>query len=115
MAFSEIELKTIEKLVGGLCREKAPAKFKDRLRFTYEVDGHSVVVYEERPYYNNLAEWSKMGVAKFRYYRSKKHWKLYWMRRDLKWHSYDPDVSTAKSLEPLVKVVAVDKRGAFFG
>ncbi|MCP4978455.1 MAG: DUF3024 domain-containing protein [Maribacter sp.] len=108
-------MKLIDKSVGNLCRERTPAKNQNELRFTYEVKGHGILVWEERPGWRNPEEWTKMGVAKFLYTRSKKQWKLYWMRRDLKWHLYDPDVSVSNTLEPLVSVVAQDQWGAFFG
>jgi len=41
-------------------------------------------------------------------------WKLYWMRSDLKWHSFEPS-SRKKTLEALVKEVDSDPHGAFFG
>ena len=115
MAFSEIELKRIDKSVGGLCRERSPAGRPDQYRIGYEVEGNSIVVFEERPRYDKPDELTKAEIAKFKLIRSKQEWKLYWMRRDLKWHAYDPEVSTSKALEPLVEVVAQDKWGAFFG
>ena len=55
-----------------------------------------------------------MGVARFRYTRSRRSWTLHWMRRDLKWHMYDPDAMPA-DLEALVALVDEDRYGAFFG
>lgn len=115
MVFSEIELKRIDKEIGGLCRERTPTNNRSGYRITYEVDGQSIMMFEERPQYNDPTAKTKSGIAKFRYIRSRKQWKLYWMRRDLKWHLYDPDVSTSTALEPLVEVVSEDKWGAFFG
>ena len=114
MAFSEIELKLIDTTVGELCR-RVPAHIRDQLDYIYEVEGHAVFMYEIRPQWNDPKKTTKMGVARFRYFRSRGEWKLYWMRRDLKWHEYDPDVSTATSLKSLVAIVDEDKWGAFFG
>jgi hypothetical protein len=44
MAFSEIELKKIDKLVGGLCRKRSPSHLKDEFSFEYRVKGHDVLV-----------------------------------------------------------------------
>jgi Protein of unknown function (DUF3024) len=114
MAFSEFELKMIDRTVGGLCRRHSPAQFADELRTVYEVDGHSVSVFEERPPFRGSGEWTRSGVAKFRYVRSRGTWTLYWMRRDLKWHLYDPQ-PLPPDLSLLVQVVEEDKYGAFFG
>ena len=114
MAFSEIDIRRIKNSVGELCRRHTPEHLKDQLKFTYELDNNSVSVYEVRPAWDNPKEETKMGVAKFRYIRSRNLWKLYWMRRDLKWHLYDPE-NMPTSLEALVQVVEQDKHGAFFG
>jgi hypothetical protein len=114
MAFSELELKAIENTVGALCRRRSPAQFASELRVVYEVEGHSVSVFEERPAWRNPGEWTRMGVARFRYVRSQGKWMLYWMRRDLKWHAYDPE-TPRRGLVTLVGVVDEDAYGAFFG
>jgi hypothetical protein len=49
VAFSELELRRIDKMVGKLCRRVSLPDYADQLRFTYEVDGHAVVIWEERP------------------------------------------------------------------
>lgn len=114
MPFTEIELKYIEKTVGGMCRRRSPPHLRDQLRLVYEVKNLDVTVYEERPMWHNPKEWSKIGVAKFKYSRRNGEWKLYWMRRDLKWHLYEM-TSPTRRLEKLVKEVDKDPFGAFFG
>ena len=49
MAFSEVDLKRIEQSVGGFCGKRSPGHLKDKLRLTYEVKGHEVVIVERRP------------------------------------------------------------------
>jgi len=116
LAFNDLELRHIENTVGAMCRRRSPPQFKDQLQIIYEYKGHSVLVYETRPPWDKLGVWTKLGIAKFTYVRSRKEWKLYWMRRDLKWHAYDPETGTKRnSLERLVQVVDIDRYGAFFG
>jgi hypothetical protein len=114
MAFSELELKRIDRTVGGLCRGRSRPEFADRLRIVYEIEGHTVSVYEERPPWDDVGEWTRMGVARFRFIRTRGEWQLYWMRRDLRWHRYDTD-GPANGLATLVAVVDADEHGAFFG
>jgi hypothetical protein len=114
MAFSESELRQIESTVGALCRRRSPAKRRDQLEFTYEIDRHNVSIYEVRPRWNNPKEKTKLGVARFKFIRKSDEWRLFWMRRDLKWHRYDPDIE-ATDLESLVRIVDNDGFGAFFG
>lgn len=115
MAFGKFEMKCIDNSVGGLCRNRTRPEYRSELEFVYEIEGHSVSIYEVRPDWRDPSKKTKMGVARFRYTRTRREWRLYWMRRDLKWHLYDPDVSISKQLEPLVDVVANDRSGAFFG
>ena len=114
MAFHDLELKRIDRSVGELCRRLSPPEHADEVRVTCEVEGHSVSVWEERPPWRGQGEWTRMGVARFRYFRSCDEWQLYWMRQDLRWHLYDPDEMPA-DLASLVAVVEADKYGAFFG
>jgi len=58
-----------------------------------------------------VGEWTRLGVARFRFVRSRGAGQLYWMRRDLKWHRYDPAESTP-DLAALVAIVEADERGA---
>ena len=114
MAFDELELKRIERTVGELCRRCSPPEHADQLRTVYGVEGHRVTMYEERPPWGGVGEWTHRGLARFRYLRSRDEWRLYWMRQDLRWHLYDPDEMPA-DLASLVAVVDADKHGAFFG
>ena len=53
MPFSKIELKYIENTVGKLCKRKSPAQFRDQLRTVFAVKRNDVIVYEERPGWDN--------------------------------------------------------------
>ena len=115
MAFSELELKPIDAAVGDLCRCSSPAEYADELRFVCNIDAHVVSIMEERPPWDGSpGKWTSRGVARFRYFRSRGEWQLYWMRADLKWHLYEPAAPT-KNLSRLVKLVEDDKYCAFFG
>ena len=114
MAFSELELKRIDKTLGSIRRRLSRPEHADKVRFVIDVDGHTVSIYEERPPWDGVGEWTRMGVARFRYTRTRGSWTLYWMPRDLKWHAYDPDAMPA-DLEALVALVEEGRYGAFFG
>ena len=114
MAFSELELKAIDRSVGPLCRRRSPLEFAGKLRVVYEVGGHSVTMFEERPPWRGSGEWTRMGVARFRFVRSGGLWTLYWMRADGKWHLFEPE-SPTPNLASLVAVVEANRYGAFFG
>ena len=114
MAFTEIELKLIENTVGRMCERRSPPHQRDQIRTIYKVVNHSVKVYEQRPRWRHPEEWTNMGIAKFVYLRTTKKWRLYWMRQDSKWHSYEP-LSESTAIETLVSEVDEDPYGTFFG
>jgi hypothetical protein len=114
MSFNELELKRIDRTVGELCRCKTRPQYADQLRFECEIDGHTLSIWEVRPPWDGVGDPTRMGVARFRFFRSRGMWLLYWMRRDLKWHRYDPARSTP-DLAALVAIVESDEYGAFFG
>jgi hypothetical protein len=114
VAFSELELKRIDRTVGDLCRRCSSPEHADELRVVYDVEGHTVSMYEERPPWRGEGDWTRMGIARFRFFRSRGAWQLYWMRRDLRWHLYDPD-EMPTDLAALAAIVEADEYGAFFG
>ncbi len=114
MAFTELELKRIDRSVGELCRLRSLPQFADELRFVYEVEGHVVSVYEERLPWRGDGDWTRSGIARFRFVRSKGVWRLYWMRSDLRWYLYETD-EMPSDLDALVAIVEADEFGAFFG
>ena len=112
---SEFELKKIEKAVGGFIeRRRPPVHMRKEVDIGYRVSGHSVEIFEVRPDWQDPAQEMKHSVAKVRYVRSANEWRLYWMRQDLKWHSYEPH-AVGRSLEELVEAVDRDELCCFFG
>ena len=114
MAFNELDLKRIDYLVGGLCRRRTLPALAGQLRLGYEIDGQSVVLFEERPDWRDLAKRKRSPFAKLRFVRTTGLWTLYWRRADLKWHAYRP-ASPTSDLAALLEVVDHDEYGAFFG
>lgn len=115
MAFSEFERARIRVMVGALVdRRQPPPELRDQLRYELEIDGHRVRVWEVRPGWHDPTTTTRTGVAQFTYTRTRDEWKLYWMRADEKWHALDPPNNTGR-LEALVRVVADDRYGAFWG
>ena len=114
MTFNELDLKRIDRIVGGLCRRRTRPDLADQLRLDYEIDGQSVVVFEERPDWRDATQCMRTPVAKLRFVRTTGLWTLYWRRADLKWHRYQPAGPTV-DLGAMVEIIDRDEYCAFFG
>ena len=51
-----------------------------------------------RPSWKDKTQFSEIQVAQVRWVASRQVWRLYWMWRDLRWHSY-PGLPETKTLE----------------
>jgi hypothetical protein len=114
MSFSETELKAIGAALHDLCASRVPEQHRGQIRIEYLVDGHSIVLFEDRPDWRNPALQIREPFAKFRYYRSRGEWNLYWLPSDGNWQRYDA-ASPARKIDPLVRHVERDTYGCFFG
>ena len=114
MAFTDIDIQRIKKIVGGLCSKRTPEHLKDQLRFEYEIEKQSVIINEVRPVWNNPNEFMKLPMAKITFIKSQKLWKLYWKRASGKWYKYKPKESDPE-LNSLVQEIDEDTYGCFFG
>lgn len=98
MSFNELELKRIDRTVGELCRRKTRPEYADQLRFECQIGGQTVSIWEVRPPWDGVGDPTRMGVARFRFFRSRGAWQLYWMRRDLKCTAMTPPARLPISL-----------------
>jgi len=116
MAFTEFETKRLEKLVGSFIEERRPAPhIRPELDLSYRINGQSVEIFEIRPRWKGEpGEIMEHPVAKATYVKTKELWRIFWMRADLKWHSYPPSPQVG-SIEKFLALVAEDKHACFFG
>ena len=57
MPFTSLEIQLIHRLVGELCERRAPEHVQDKIRPTYTIGNQQVVISEERPFRDPLADW----------------------------------------------------------
>ena len=106
--------KIIEVLENYLDKKRPPEEMRHELDLAYKIDNQSVIIYEIRPRWDKPEEIIECEAAKITFVRSRKHWKIFWMRADLKWHSYKPKPSV-KTIKDFIKVIDEDKYGCFWG
>lgn len=115
MAISEFEVKRCEREVEKFLKAKRPPPhIRSQLDFGYRIENQSVELYEIRPAWKNPEQKMEIPFAKATYVKKEKHWKIYWQRQDLKWHSYTP-VPTVRYFEQFLAVVGEDANACFFG
>ncbi|MGB7297699.1 MAG: DUF3024 domain-containing protein [Burkholderiaceae bacterium] len=115
MALTELELKRCEKALirfNAQCRP-APA-IRHQLDIMCRFSGQSAEIVEVRPAFDAPRQFTETPAAKATFVRSQQHWKVYWMRADLKWHRYEP-AAQVKTFEEFLAVVAQDEHHCFFG
>jgi Protein of unknown function (DUF3024) len=94
---------------------RPPPHIRPKLDLGSRISGQSVSIFEIRPVWRGPSqERHESPVAKATYVRSRGVWRVFWQRRDLKWHSYEP-AAEVRSIEEFVSLVAEDQHACFFG
>ena len=115
MPLSEFEIKSCERDIAKFMEaRRPPVHIRDQLDFGYRIENQSVLLFEIRPDWQDKSKKMKSSIAKATYVKRHSHWKVYWERADLKWHSYEPH-PVADLLSEFLSVVAEDKWACFFG
>lgn len=88
---TDLEEKRMEQLVAALIeRRRPPLHVRKDLDLGFRISGQSVVIVEVRPHWRRSEEKMEQRIAKATLARSKSVWRVFWQRRDLKWHLYEP-------------------------
>jgi hypothetical protein len=114
LGFPELELKRIKDVLGPICERRSPAHARHQVRTEYRVKGHEVLIVEVRVVWDDPTRWTELGVAKLKFNRKTREWKLFWQRASLKWQAYEP-LAESRDLAVLVGEVDRDPHGCFFG
>ena len=115
MAFSELESKRIERTVEAYVQKRRPLPhIRPELDIGFRLKDQSVVLFEIRPVWRSPGEIMEHPIAKATFVKTRGIWKIYWMRADLKWHSYPP-TPTVGSIEKFLVLVESDPHACFWG
>jgi hypothetical protein len=115
MALSEIELKRCEKEIEAFMgRRRPPVHIRDELDVGCRVDGQSVEVFEIRPNNSDPAVKQESKIAKATFVRTKGRWRVFWMRQDQSWQSYEPKAEV-NTLKEFLNAVDRDEHCCFWG
>ena len=115
MSLSEFEIKKCERSISEfMLARRPPPHIRDQLDFGYRIENQSVLLFEIRPDWQDSKKKMETSIAKATYVKRHNHWKVYWERADLKWHSYEP-YPIAKTVSEFLSVVSEDQYACFFG
>ncbi len=104
----------IETMENHLEKIRPPENIRKQLDIGYKIENQSIILFEIRPVWNNPGVFAEYAFAKTSFIKSKNLWKIYWMRANLKWYSYEP-VPEVTSLKVFLKIVDEDKFHCFKG
>ncbi len=115
MILSEFESKKIEQQLESFVEERRPPPhIRPEFDLGFRVRGQSIEIFGIRPLWDNPKEKIEEPVAEATYVKTRKVWKVYWQRADLRWHRYDPDPEV-ESLSAFLGLVDRDEYACFFG
>ncbi len=116
MAFTDAEIgKIIDELERYFwSKHRPPLELREQIREGQRIEGNSVVLFFDRPSFMDPKERNQDTIARAVYVKSRKVWKVYWMRADLKWHLYDP-MREVTSFRAFLNLVSEDGYGCFMG
>jgi hypothetical protein len=97
-----------------LSKRRPPPEIRDKVDFRADINGQSVTIVSVRPAFGDPGRKAEQPIAQARWIGTQKVWKLFWMRADLKWHSYEP-LPESPSIATLLTEVDCDPHGCFFG
>ena len=116
MAFSSSEItghtRTLEDHFWSA--QRPPLHLRDKIREGQRISGHTIDLFFVRPLSSRPAETIEDPIAKLRFIRTRKIWRIFWQRASGRWQSYEPNPCT-KTLAEALRIISVDSHHCFFG
>jgi hypothetical protein len=112
MSIPETLRESVKRTLERYCQ--VPERVRSQMRYAYEIEGPRVTIYEERAPWDGRGEWTRGGVARFRYVAKENHWILYWRDRHGRWHEYE-EMEPAPTFEQALAEVERDPTGICWG
>src|SRR5687767_13742200 len=115
MPLSPLQLQECLSAVGAFIeKRRPPASIRDQVDLRADISGEEVTIVEVRPRFDNKKLKIERSIARAKWVTSQNKWRLYWMRGDMKWHSYEP-LPEAATLGVILDEVHRDPHCCFFG
>ncbi len=114
MAFDQFTMHRVEKIVGAFIQARRPhPSERNKIDLGFRLEGQSIVIFGTRAHWKNKGQFVESLIAKATYVGTQEHWKIYWLRQDLKWHRYEP-LPEVNKIEAFLAELAQDPYGCFW-
>jgi hypothetical protein len=115
MALPQSELRAVLKSVGAFVeKRRPPPAVRAKLDLRADITRSEVLISEVRPDFKDESKMRGIPVARMRWFNSRKVWRLFWMRSNLKWKAYEP-YPEASRISTHLRTIDEDYHGCFFG
>jgi hypothetical protein len=101
----------IQELIETL---RPPIEQRSKIDIGYSFEKNTLEIFEIRPSWIDESVKTQTEVAKAKYVKSRKIWKIYWMRANQKWELY-PYAPEVKDISEFFEIVKEDEFACFFG
>ena len=107
---------SLEAILAHYCETRVPLHVRNQVQLSFRMEGHLVTLFEKRVSFQDRSRWIDIDIARFRYYKNRNQWVLFWRdsKRRQGWHRYE-DIKAGPSIEPLLAEVDKDPTGIFWG
>lgn len=102
----------IEVLENYIARNRPPEHIRKQLDIGYRIENQSIYLFELRPDWQIPEIIRHEDFAKTTFVKRQNTWKVYWLRGNLKWYTYDPKPQVKKLID-FLKLVDEDKYACF--
>jgi len=115
MEFTEFDKTWVENAVEAVLGKRRPSSNAGKEgNLGYRITGQSIEVFVIRPSFRDEKVLHEIPIAKGTFIESKKVWKLFWYKSDLRWHRYNP-MPSAQTIEELLAEIDADRYACFWG
>ena len=109
------QLKQCLGAVGAFLQKlRPPPEIRDKLDYHANITGCELVLIAVRPSFQDKIRTTEHPIARAKWVATRKRWRLYWMRADMKWHSYEP-MPEAATMAAVLSEIRRDPHCCFFG
>ena len=95
-------------------KRRPPLHIREQLDLRADINGGEAVIFVVRPSFQDKTRIIETPVAKAKWVNTRSVWRLFWMRADRKWYSYEP-LPESNDVHVLLEEVDRDPHCCFWG